>query len=269
MGDIDFLSLPIGNNLWYNDRNRAGTTSGVIEPMTFTVRDFHDLVEIMETQPIWRAEMRRLVLTEDILNLPQEIQALSRSVAELAEITKRNEARLAKLEVELATSTARNEAHFMQIDKRFTRIDTDIAALKQDVADLKGDNLERRVSEHPFTYLSRFARRVKLVEDAEWGRLLEDALDEARITEVEADAQKVADIIAWGQDRETRTDLYLVGEVSWTVAESDIARALTRAALFQKATGVKTMPVVLGRVIPETMRTQAIATGIGWVVLPE
>jgi hypothetical protein len=84
MGDIDFLSLPIGNNLWYNDRNRAGTTSGVIEPMTFTVRDFHDLVEIMETQPIWRAEMRRLVLTEDILNLPQEIQALSRSVAELA-----------------------------------------------------------------------------------------------------------------------------------------------------------------------------------------
>jgi hypothetical protein len=53
------------------------------------------------------------------------------------------------------------------------------------------------------------------------------------------------------------------------VAESDIARALTRAALFQKATGVKTMPVVLGRVIPETMRTQAIATGIGWVVLPE
>lgn len=230
--------------------------------MAFTVRDFHDLVEIMETQPIWRAEMRRLVLTEDILNLPQEIQALSRSVAELAETAKRNDERFAKLIAEIAASNAQNEV-------RFTRIDKDIADLKKDVANLKGDNLERRVNEHSSTYFSRFARRVKLVEDAERGRLIEDALDEERISEAEAEALGLADVIAWGQDRAARTDLYLVGEVSWTVAESDITRALTRAVLFQKATGVKTMPVVLGKAIPEHVRTQAITAGIGWVVLPE
>ncbi len=39
--------------------------------MPFTVSDFHDLVEIVERQPEWRAELRRLVLTEELLRLPE------------------------------------------------------------------------------------------------------------------------------------------------------------------------------------------------------
>jgi hypothetical protein len=53
--------------------------------MPFTVRDFHDLVEILEAQPTWRAELRRLVLTEDILGLPKALSALAESVRELTE----------------------------------------------------------------------------------------------------------------------------------------------------------------------------------------
>jgi hypothetical protein len=38
--------------------------------MAFTVREFHDLIELLEQHPEWRADLRRLVLTEEVLGLP-------------------------------------------------------------------------------------------------------------------------------------------------------------------------------------------------------
>jgi len=53
--------------------------------MAFSVEDFHDLVTILEQRPEWRAELRRLVLTEDILSLPQLMRELAERVDQLAE----------------------------------------------------------------------------------------------------------------------------------------------------------------------------------------
>ena len=258
--------------------------------MAFTVRDFHDLVEIMETQPVWRAEMRRLVLSDDILNLPQEIRELSQVVREFAEASRRHDERLMQLKTESAEANRRH-------DERFTRVETDIAdikgdvstlksdvsvlksdvsvlksdvsVLKSDVADMKGENLERRVREHTFVFLSRFARRLKLVSENDFGRLIEDAVEEERLREEEAEDLKWLDIVALGQDREQRTELYLACEVSFSVSEYDLARAIRRAALLQKVTRVKTMPVILGKTIPEPLRKQADAMQTGWVLLPD
>jgi hypothetical protein len=38
--------------------------------MAFTVQDFHDLITLVVQHPEWRAELRRLVLTEELLALP-------------------------------------------------------------------------------------------------------------------------------------------------------------------------------------------------------
>ena len=62
--------------------------------MTFTIADFHDLVVLLEKNPEWRAELRRMVLTEDILTLPEIVRQILQSVAELAEAQKRTEARM-------------------------------------------------------------------------------------------------------------------------------------------------------------------------------
>ena len=250
--------------------------------MAFTVRDFHDLVEIMETQPVWRAEMRRLVLSDDILKLPQEIRELSQIVREFAEASRRHDERLMQLETEIAEVNKRNEARFTRVETNIAEIKGDVSVLKgdvsvlkgdvsvlkSDVAGMKGENLERRVREHTFVFLSRFARRVKLVSESDFGRLIEDAVEEERLREEEAEDLKWLDIIALGQDREQRTELYLACEVSSSVSEYDLARAVSRAALLQKATGVKTMPVILGKTIPEPLRKQANDMAAGWVLLP-
>ena len=44
--------------------------------MAFTVEEFRDLVCILEEHPEWRAELRCLVLTDEILTLPELVRAL-------------------------------------------------------------------------------------------------------------------------------------------------------------------------------------------------
>ena len=60
--------------------------------MAFTVRDFRDLVALLEQHPEWRAELRRLVLTEELLALPQVVR-------ELVDAQQRTEQRLERLEM--------------------------------------------------------------------------------------------------------------------------------------------------------------------------
>jgi chromosome segregation ATPase len=289
--------------------------------MSFTVSHFHDLVELLEQNPTWRAELRRLVLTDEILNLPQELRELTQIVRELSETSKRNEARFVRIEsdidvlktdvaelktdvaqlktdvaelktdvaqlktdvaqlktdvaelktdvAELKTDVAELKTDVAELKSNMAGAQADIAVLKNDVAQLKGSDLEWQVRERPFVYLSRFARRVRVVSDAELGDLIEDAIEQKRLTEAEAEQVKLLDSVARGLHRETDETLYLAAEVSSVVSQYDLDRALARAAMLQKATLVKTQPIIIGKTIHLQMRTKAEAQKAGWVQLPD
>jgi len=84
--------------------------------MPFTVADFHDLARLLYDHPEWRAELRRLVLTDEMLELPalvrqlaesqramaQELRALAQEQHALAEAQRRTEERVGRLELALA-----------------------------------------------------------------------------------------------------------------------------------------------------------------------
>jgi len=60
--------------------------------MRFTVEEFRDLVRVLEEHPEWRSELRRVLLTDELLKLPQvvsrlaeEQHALAAQVRQLAE----------------------------------------------------------------------------------------------------------------------------------------------------------------------------------------
>ena len=66
--------------------------------MAFTIDDFKDLVELLNVHPEWRGELRRLVLTDELLELPAIVRDLAEAqkctelrVEELAEAQKRTE----------------------------------------------------------------------------------------------------------------------------------------------------------------------------------
>src|SRR5215470_6315926 len=188
--------------------------------MAFTVQDFHDLIGILEQHPEWRTELRRLVLTEELLSLPQIVR-------DLAEAQQRTEQRVE----ELAEAQRRTEQR--------------IGHLQDDVGDLKGIVLEERYHRWASSYFSRLVRRSQVISGNELTTLLAEAVTQGALSEEGADEIGWADVVVRGQRREDDTEVYLVVEVSWGVGTSDVERAVRRAALLAQA-GVQTLPVVAG-----------------------
>ena len=113
--------------------------------MPFTVDDFHDLIRLVETRPEWRAELRRLVLTDELLTVPVQLAALRARSEEqfqaLAEAQQRTDLQLATLTEQVAA---------------LTRV---VHTLTVDVGTLKGKSLEAAYRSRGHASLSRVVRR--------------------------------------------------------------------------------------------------------------
>jgi len=208
--------------------------------MAFTVQDFHDLVTLVTQHPEWRAELRRLVLTEELLALPQIVH-------DLAEAQQRTEQQIAQL-VEAQRRTERQ-----------------IVRLQDDVGELKGIVLEQRYRTHAFAYFSRLVRRTHALMEDELLALLEEAVARGSLSEDGMDEIARADVVVRGQRRDGSGEVYLVVEVSWGVGPGDVERAVRRAALLSQ-TGLQTMPVVAGERITDEAAELARAMR-AWQVL--
>lgn len=58
--------------------------------MPFSVEEFRDLIRLLEERPEWRADLRRLILSEELLALPGLVR-------ELTQAQQRTEARVGRL----------------------------------------------------------------------------------------------------------------------------------------------------------------------------
>jgi hypothetical protein len=230
--------------------------------MPFTVEEFRDLVHILEERPEWRAELRRLVLTDELLTLPQQVAELraqtEQRFQELIEAQRRTEEQVATLTAAQRRTEEQVAALTVQVTELTTaqqRIEGQIAALTRvvrtlvdDVGELKGDNLENRYRTKVYAFFSRLIRRAHVLSADELTTLLDEALDNRTLSEAEADEIALADLVVRGKRREDGTEVYLVVEVSWGVGPKDVERAAERAALLAKL-GPPALPVVAGRKI--------------------
>jgi hypothetical protein len=96
--------------------------------MAFTVADFHDLIRLLEEHPDWQTELRRVLFSQDLLDLPRTVQ-------------------------ELATAQHRTEEAITRLTERmeqgFAGAATERYELRQDLTQLTGrvDQLTDRVGE--------------------------------------------------------------------------------------------------------------------------
>ena len=229
--------------------------------MAFTVRDFRDLVALLEQHPEWRAELRRLVLTEELLALPQVVR-------ELVEAQQRTEQRLERLEATvqaLAEAQQRTELQIAQLIDAHLRLERRMERVEGSVGDLKGITLEIRYSNRAFAYFSRVVRRAHALSGDELHTLLEPAIDQGMLSEEGADDVVQADVVVRGRRRDDGSEVYLVVEVSWGVGPGDVEHAVRRASLLAQ-TGVQTLPVVAGERITDEAAELARAMH-AWQVL--
>ncbi|MCX8062758.1 MAG: hypothetical protein N3D16_09250, partial [Anaerolineales bacterium] len=120
--------------------------------MAFQVSDYHDLVRLLQQHPEWREELRHLLLTPDVLELPQ-------AVRELVEAHKRAEERLTRLEqsvaelVEVQRQLAEEQRQLIEAHKRseerLTRLEQTVAELSENQkrAEERLTRLEQTVAE--------------------------------------------------------------------------------------------------------------------------
>jgi hypothetical protein len=190
------------------------------------IRDFRDVVSILEAHPEWRAELRKVLLTDELLNLPYQMTQLTAQVRELVEAQQRTEAQIATL------------------NNRVLR-------MGDDVGTLKGRDLERLYREKVDIYFDSVLRNPQILSYTNVRSFLDDAEKRGALTRGERRDLGRADLIVQGNNLQTDEELYLVVEVSWGVRSEDVKRAATRAALLRK-TGLQVLAVVAGEgIMPE------------------
>ena len=216
--------------------------------MAFTVSEFRDLIQLLEQHPTWRAELRRWVLTEELLALPQ-------TVSELAGLQRQTEAHMGQLAGrmdelaqhvdELAQRFDRLVIHISELSQRMEQLAETQLHMGSDLEQLKGYHLEQRYRERAPAYLGRLLRRLHVLSSDELVALIDEAVTQGQLSEDEAAEILQADIVARGRRQGDGAEVYLVVEVSWGVGFSNVQHAAERAALLARL-GTPALPVVAG-----------------------
>ncbi len=222
--------------------------------MASTVRDLQDLIVLLEEHPEWRAQMRRLVLTDDVLALPSIVEEIAAEVRALAEAQRRTEERLEALaEAQRRTEERMGElaAAIHTLVETQKRTEETLRRMGSDLGKLKGDALERRYRERAPYLFARVLRRPRLVPLEELDDRLAEAVERGALTEEDLLDVLAADAVVRGFHRQQDRVIYVVAEVSWVVDTDDVRRAIRRAAHMEKA-GYPAVPVVAGFAISES-----------------
>ena len=239
--------------------------------MPFTVEDFHDLVQLLEERPQWRAEMRRLVMSDEYLAVPEQIAELQRQTAELQRQTGEIQRQTAELQRETAELGRRLEQLRLDMERRFNDVDEkidrlqgdvgqlkgdvgqlkgDMGQLRGDVAQLKGNDLERRYRERAYSYFGRLIHKSRIIEPQKLYEMLDEAIERGVLSQRDRDQVGLADLVMRGRWIADGRQVMVLAEISALVDLNDVQRAVDRAALLAK-TGMPVVPVVAGASVTE------------------
>jgi len=178
----------------------------------------------------------------------QQTAERANEIAERAQQTSERAEGTAEHALQVALET-RDIVNDMQ--KRLTRVETD-------VADLKGMSMELMARKLLPGVLGKLVRKLRVYEPDEFYRVMEEAdlLSADELAEVAS-----ADVFAHGHLRSNDTPRWFVVEASWGLGMTDVERAAQRAAILTQ-NGAPAIGTVLGRRITADARKRAQQLGV-------
>jgi hypothetical protein len=272
--------------------------------MAMTVQDFHDLVRLLEAHPQWRTELRHLLLTDELLALPDIVRELvaaqrrteervgelaaaqrrtEERVEELAAAQRRTEERVATLATrveelvgaqrrteerveELVAAQRRTEERFEQLATATRELVARAGKLTDDVGMLKGYVLERKYRERAPSYFAPLLRGIHALSSEEVARLVDEAVSRGVLSGKDRDEIMETDLVIRGVRPADSSETYLAVEISAGIGRHDVTCAQDRARILQRLLSKPVLPVVAGEWITSDAEEQAIATQV-WRVL--
>lgn len=228
------------------------------------IETFEDILAAMENNPRLQAAMRQHILDQEFLQLPAIVRELQQAVAQLTQL--------------VHDYIAATDARLEQIEARLTRIEDDVAELKTGQARLEGNvnrligtdyerKATRRASRLASRYLSmedmRVIYAVTIPDNNQLPEILDAAIRAGRIDASEADELEEVDIVMQGNGE------FAVAEVSVTLDEDDVQRALNRGSILSKATAETVQSAVIGARALDSATQFAKENDVGIMILRE
>ena len=259
-----------------------------------------ELIKEIRENPETREEVRRLILTDELLALPPVVEEIAKTQSQIATLLARMEARQDRMDarqdrMESSIEGIRSDVGKVQSD--VGKLQSDVGKLQSDVGEIRSDvgKLQSDVGEIRSdmkvvkgasleSYLhvqmsSRAAnlfdlRRISIVR----GPLVADpthnfensvakALNEGVIAQTQSDRIFNTDMIVMGQDQKSRVTTYVAVEAAFTVGPDDIrkveASSLALKAVFPEG---NVRGAVYGVNISDSVKQ--MAESIGYDVVP-
>jgi len=263
-------------------------------------RTVEDIVRALREHPEWLEEVRRLILTEELLQLPVQfaqlsalVQQLATQVQRLVEQGERHEREIRALRKEFQEHRQEFLQHreeflqhreeFLQHREEFLQLRAEVEQLRKEFYEhrqefeafrqetnlrlyrLERDVAELKGSDRERYYRERasaiFGRFLRRVRLVDFSELYEELDNREPLSDEELLEISQLDAVVEGRRKRDATPVLLAIEASWSLYPDDVERAFTRARIIAKR-GFTVYPVVAGKYADEGVIEAANQAGV-------
>ena len=249
-----------------------------------TINNIEDLMRILREKPEWAEAVRNVLLTKALLELPNTMAQFTKATAESFRLVN---ARLTRMEGDIGQlkegqAGLRTDVNELKTDLNLLKegqaeLQADMTIVKTTQARMAGD-LSRLTGQD---YESHAARRAPLMligllgagnaetiattrRPEQLEAIALNATGDGSITLEKAIELQSADLVI-RTESPPGTTVNILAEISITIQQRDLNRALARAATLEMATKVRTLPFLIGTKVEEGLDT----SGTQVLLIPE
>ncbi|MCC6063627.1 MAG: hypothetical protein LM570_03750 [Thermocrinis sp.] len=211
----------------------------------YKISSFADLMQALMENPEWLEELRKMILTQELLELPRKFENFRH----------------------------RMEERFDTLEKRVQEVKKKVDAIERkldkDVWPLKGMWLEMKVKDNILSFFSEYLLDARAIDQEKINKDLFLAMEKGTISKEERIDALRLDLIIEGTLLNTGEPVLVAVEVSYTIDDFNVQRAINRAKILEKALGKKVLPVVVGYKITKKAQNIIEKEGVLKIVFSE
>jgi len=272
---------------------------GIIRLAMPIIETVEQLAEFLEQNEEWRRRIYSILVPRELARLPAEFDEFRAEVrrefdsvrTEMREGFARVDQEIARVDRKIEDVRTEMREGFARVDQEienvrtemregFARVDQEIENVRtemrggyerlerkiqkntDDIAELKGISLEQQYRNRARALFGKYIRNLTVID---WTDLEEQLEAVAPLTEKEREELSIVDLLARGRRKADGQELVLVIEISWTLAQSDVERAVRRAEILTRR-GIAAVAAVAGREIDDETREAAQTAGCAVVM---
>ncbi len=245
-------------------------------PDMASAEELRRILRLIDSDAELRAEVRRAVLTDDLLDLPRRVDELDARLTERMDRLAERMDQLTERMDRLAERMDRLAERMDQLTERMSGFQTALEELVDTVRRhdvrlgmLSGWRYEASWRDHANAFLgTRGFRKVHRLAAEALGEMLDDAEEAGSLTTpAQRDDALLVDAVHRAVRRDDGVQVAVATEVSVRIHFEDVQRAERRAALLRGVLGLDTVACVAGASLDPLAATRAESAGV-LVVLP-